>query len=97
MTKVLNLCDICGRDTIDIKIKYEAKKKHMLLFPYVTWEAIDLCEDCLKKIINSVGQKEFVQYDADSAIGNYHCSLCRAIVDIQDKYCHECGARLEDI
>lgn len=43
-----------------------------------------------------VGYKEWVQYDANPCIGNHHCSLCRAIIDERDKYCPNCGAKMED-
>lgn len=37
-----------------------------------------------------------IDFDVDTeneVIGNTHCSLCGATVDLFDKYCHRCGAR----
>lgn len=65
MTKVVNLCDICGRDIVDVKIKYEAKRKRILIFPYKTWNDIDLCEDCLSKIIKVKANKAEALTDGD--------------------------------
>lgn len=57
-------------------------------------EALDVAIKALKQ--QKVGYKEWVQYDPCPHLGNYHCSLCRAIIDRRDKYCHECGAKMEE-
>lgn len=44
------------------------------------------------------GRWEWVQYDADPNIGNYHCSECRfipAIFSNHLKFCPYCGAKME--
>ena len=51
-----------------------------------------------------VGQWEWVQYDGNPNIGNWHCSECRLIVDVPWKkrwskkpeynYCPNCGAKM---
>lgn len=42
------------------------------------------------------GKWEFVQYDANPNIGNWHCSKCRYIQFTMDrpKYCPNCGAHM---
>ncbi len=42
------------------------------------------------------GKWEFVQYDANPNIGNWHCSKCRYIQFTMDrpKYCPNCGAQM---
>ena len=43
------------------------------------------------------GHWEYVQYDANPKIGNYHCSVCRHIIIPfeNQKYCPDCGAKME--
>ena len=41
---------------------------------------------------------DYVQYDANSRIGNYHCSNCRAIFQCENmdfEYCPHCGAKMD--
>ena len=40
------------------------------------------------------GRWEFVQYDANPKIGNYHCSECNWIAEPLN-YCPHCGAKME--
>ena len=48
-----------------------------------------------------IGHWEYVQYDSDPNIGNWHCSECRGICtemhSIEDayNYCPNCGAKME--
>lgn len=69
-------------------------------------EAIRMGADALKA--QKVGHWEYVQYDYNPNIGNWHCSECRNIViECADKnkdggiptysYCPKCGARMEDV
>ena len=70
--------------------------------------------DYLHKRINSlpsvtpaekVAHWEYVQYDGNPNIGNWHCSKCRAIVNYEPiyswekkpshKFCSNCGAKME--
>ena len=47
------------------------------------------------------GKWEYVQYDGDPKIGNWHCSNCRLIVNLGFEgvpyyhYCPGCGAKME--
>lgn len=47
------------------------------------------------------GKWEYVQYDYNPNIGNWHCSECRNIVNNKEggipknEYCPNCGARME--
>lgn len=34
--------------------------------------------------------------DSDNIIGSSKCSICNSSVNIGDRFCHECGARLID-
>ena len=67
-------------------------------------QAIHMGADALKA--QKVGHWEYVQYDYNPNIGNWHCSECRNIViECADKnkdggiptysYCPKCGARME--
>ena len=64
----------------------------------------------LKKLINmqptveperKPGKWEYVQYDGNPKIGNWHCSNCRLIVNLGFEgapyyhYCPGCGAKME--
>lgn len=45
------------------------------------------------------GEWEYIQYDANQNIGNWHCSKCRHIITMNIvpyyKYCPYCGAKME--
>ena len=55
--------------------------------------------------VEKVGHWEYVQYDGNPNIGNWHCSECRAIVNYKPtynwekkpyhNYCPNCGAKME--
>jgi hypothetical protein len=48
------LCDICKQPKTDYKIQYKAEKKAYSHIMFGTvWEDIDICEECLKKIIKA--------------------------------------------
>lgn len=54
-----------------------------------------------------VAHWEYVQYDGNPNIGNWHCSKCRAIVNYKPtynwekkpyhKFCPNCGRKMEDV
>ena len=66
----------------------------------------------LYKVITSgtplpnIGHWEYVQYDGNPNIGNWHCSECRAIVNYEPtykwekkpyhKFCPNCGVKMEE-
>lgn len=54
MKKVIHVCDICKNNYPDaqIKYKYRAKKQSRLWYEYF-WVKIELCQDCLDKIIDA--------------------------------------------
>lgn len=52
MTK--KVCDLCEEQSPDAKIKYKYKAKRRWFSWYEEgWDKIELCEDCLTKIINA--------------------------------------------
>ncbi len=51
------LCDICKKPKTDFKIQYKAKKKHFTPWFGTFWEDIDICEECLNKIIKAKEQE----------------------------------------
>lgn len=51
------LCDICKRPKTKYKIRYKAKKKHFIAWIGTVWEDIDICEECLNKIIKAKDQE----------------------------------------
>ena len=63
-------------------------------------EALDLAIKALEQQPKK-GHWEYVQYDSNPNIGNWHCSECRGICtemhSIEDgyNYCPNCGAKME--
>lgn len=55
MKTTIHVCDICKKNIPDVKIKYKAKRQWTSWYEY-GWERIELCQECLDKIIN--GKKE---------------------------------------
>ena len=62
-------------------------------------KALDMAIEALQEE-RSQGEWEYVQYDANPKIGNWHCSNCRCIpfsIDIEHQktnFCPNCGARM---
>ena len=51
---ILRVCDICKKNNPDAKIKYKYRAKHFWqAFDECGWERIELCQECLDKIINA--------------------------------------------
>ena len=51
---ILRVCDICKKNNPNAKIKYKYKAKHFWQAFYESgWERIELCQECLDKIINA--------------------------------------------
>lgn len=47
-----------------------------------------------------MGQWEWVQYDGNPNIGNWHCSECHCIVEYGKpsyKYCPQCGCKMQEV
>jgi rubrerythrin len=58
-------------------------------------EQVEALEMAIKALENQkTGHWEYVQYDGNHKIGNYHCSVCRHIIIPfeNQKYCPNCGA-----
>ena len=54
-------CDLCKKEMgsgADVKIKYKAKRKWWAYPCDEGWERIDICADCLEKIIKVVKEGE---------------------------------------
>ena len=50
----INVCDICKKNVPDAKIKYKYRaKKVWYLWHESGWEKIELCQECLDKIIEA--------------------------------------------
>lgn len=43
-----------------------------------------------------IGHWEWVQYDSNPNIGNWHCSECKAIVLHMPEWCPMCGAKMSE-
>ena len=58
-------------------------------------KAIDKGIEALKN--QKTGHWEYVQYDGNPKIGNYHCSVCRHIIIPfeNQNYCPNCGAKMK--
>lgn len=52
---VVRVCDICQKNSPRVQIKYKCKAKrfYMLALDSYGWERIDICQDCLGKIIKA--------------------------------------------
>ena len=51
---ILQVCDLCKKNSPDAKIKYKYKAKRFwssLWHDEFGWEKIELCQECLDKII----------------------------------------------
>lgn len=62
--------------------------------------------ECFKQIIRElpsvtaqpkIGYWEWLQYDGNPKIGNFHCSLCHSIGRTYFDYCPYCGAKMSEI
>ena len=54
MKITMHVCDICKRNQPDAKIKYKYRAKKAWCLWYETgWDKIELCQDCLDKIIEA--------------------------------------------
>jgi len=47
------MCDICKKNYPDVKIKYKYKAKKWSSWGEEGWSRIELCQECLDKIINA--------------------------------------------
>lgn len=55
---ILQVCDICKKNKPDAKIKYKYKAKHVrYLWFECGWEKIELCQECLDKIIKAESEE----------------------------------------
>ena len=51
----IEVCDLCKKNTPDAKIKYKYKAKRFWWLEG-GWERIELCQECLDKIIKAQGK-----------------------------------------
>lgn len=50
----IRVCDLCGEESPDAKIKYKYKAKRYWCSWYESgWKKIELCNECLEKIIKA--------------------------------------------
>lgn len=55
----MHVCDICQRNQPDAKIKYKYRGKKVWYSLYEHgWEKIELCQDCLDKIIKAKSENK---------------------------------------
>ena len=51
---ILQVCDLCKKKSPDAKIKYKYRAKRFWCLWYECgWEKIELCQECLDKIIKA--------------------------------------------
>ena len=54
MKTTIHVCDICKKNTPNTRIKYKYKAKKFWYSWYNNgWKRIELCQDCLDKIIQA--------------------------------------------
>ena len=90
------------RDASDSEVRYGDTEYHYdKVMKRV--EAFDMAIKALKQE-TKIGHWEYVQYDSNPNIGNWHCSECRAIIPHMPvetdrtpiyKWCPMCGANME--
>ena len=85
-------------DKYFIEEEYNLEEAPNELYSYrAGWnDALKRAARVVRHDIRSKGKWEFVQYDGNPNIGNWHCSLCRHIIFQKFKstanYCPNCGA-----
>lgn len=56
MKKVVHVCDVCLKNEPDAKLKYKYRAKALYRAWYGNnWYRIELCDECMEKIIQKVG------------------------------------------
>lgn len=58
------------------------------------WAVIKGYIKALPPVEQKQGEWEYVQYDANPNIGNWHCSECRFITPQKFRYCPFCGCKM---
>ena len=54
----LHVCDLCKKNSPDAKIKYKYKAKHFWVSWYESgWTKMELCQECLDKIIKAESEE----------------------------------------
>ena len=54
----IRVCDLCKKNDPDAKIKYKYRAKHFWWLWYEGgWEKIELCQECLDKIIKAESEE----------------------------------------
>lgn len=66
----INMCDICKKNYPDVKIKYKykAKKWSMGCSGIECWNRIELCQECLDKIVNADQGLKIVETYKDATV-----------------------------
>lgn len=52
----VHVCDLCKKNYPDLKIKYKAKRSWVLWYES-GWDRIELCNECLDKIIKAKSEE----------------------------------------
>ena len=60
----IRICDLCRKNYPDAKIKYKAKKEIFSLCES-HWVKIELCEECLDKIINATTKDKMQKVEGE--------------------------------
>lgn len=56
---ILEVCDICRKNEPTHKIKYKAEKRIFSFDGSMSmWTKIDICDECLRKIVNVAEEKK---------------------------------------
>jgi len=65
----INVCDICKKNFPDLKIKYKYKaKKAWSSWGEEGWSRVELCQECLDKIINAEQGLKVVETYKEEAV-----------------------------
>ena len=117
----MNECTYGNLEALDMAIEAlkqepcaDCVSRQVMLDALEKWWNCKTEEDDIYEIIKTMppvtpapkmGHWEYVQYDGNPNIGNWHCSECRSIVEYKPtynwekkpyhKYCYNCGAKME--
>lgn len=98
-------CDAVSREMVKVSLAFDSRTDDMLA---VKMRKIFEIIDALPSVTpaEKVGHWEYIQYDGNPNIGNWHCSECRTIIPHMPeetdntpiyKWCPMCGVKMEEV
>lgn len=92
----IRVCDVCETNYPTTKIKYKAKQLEQNIELWKAWKKIEICNDCLNKIINKEmlhnGNGYWIAGTLYFNKPTYMCSNCGSNSEEPTLFCPNCGA-----